>query len=589
MTIWILTITSLRQSRSTPMKRAQHLLFLTWAAAACGGDSGTGPVDETPVATVELSGVPTGTLAVGTTATLTATVRDASGNPLSGRSTTWSSSVPAVAGVAGGTVTAMDRGTTTITATAEGRSATATITVVSVASNIVMEYSSSTLLTGDTMHIVARAVDAQGRTVPEAGAPALSVSGAALTMNGSVFTGASVGTATVTASSGGLTRTAQIRVFPGGGDRVAALSRIDSLMIREIERLGIPAASIAVANAGRLVYARAYGYADTATKRIAATNQMYRIGSTSKPLTAVATLKLVQDGLLQLDQKPFVMLSDIPPRGGTEDPRLQQVTIRDLLQHSGGWNANRDVDDSVWAAVWRDQIVDQKVLAQYGRGVPLATAPGTSYAYSNFAYQVLGRVIEKVSGQSYEQYVRNSILTPAGVTAMKLGRTPLAQRDPLEVSCYDNLPLTTGMFGSGKWCDVVGEQEYAEASGSWIASAIDLVRWVSVVDGIPGPRADVLTAPTLATMVARPSFAPTGSYYALGWQIVPGTSGTVWTHAGAQTGGDGFVMKLGNGMVVAILGNLTRGYALSGASPDAAVIPLIQSLPAAAWPTGTVF
>ncbi len=564
------------------------------ALTACGGggDSAgvTPPVTSPPaaVASVELSGAPAGNLTAGATAVLSATTRDANGAILTGRSIVWSSSAPTVATVNNGTVTAVARGTATITASSEGRSAAAMVNVITLPARIELTYSSGLLLTGDTMTVSTRVLDAQGAVVPEAALPVITLSSVALTNASGLLTAAAVGNAILTATSGTLTRTALIRIFPGGGQRVSSLSRIDSLVVAEMERLKIPAASIAVSNGGRLLYARAYGYADTATKRIAAPNQLYRIGSTTKPLTAVATLKLIQDGLLRLDDKPFTMLTDIPPRGGTEDPQLAQITVRDLLQHTTGWNANRAVDDTMWAGVWRDRVLNPKLLASYGRGVRLNVTPGTAYAYTNYSFQVLGRLIERVTGQSYETYVRSAILTPAGVTTMKLGRTPLSLRDPLEVSCYDNLSTTTGQFGAGKWCDVVGEQEYSEASGSFIASSTDMLRWMSVVDGVVGTRPDVLSAATITTMTGRPSYAgSTGAYYALGWQVVPEAGGNYWTHSGAQVGGDGVVGKLPNGLSFSILANLTRGMGTGGGTLDQALVPLIRSIPV--WPTGTSF
>ena len=574
---------------------------------ACGGGSdGTTPPPAPPpappppapptVATVTLAGVPAGALPSGATVTLTATALDAAGLVVGGRPVTWTSDAPAVATVAGGVVTAVDRGSTAITATVDGRSASATIAVVTPAARIALAPAGGVLLPGDTLHLDARVLDARGRPAPEAGTPTLAVAAPGVaTLAGGVLTAVAPGTATVTATLGALTATTRLAVHPGGGTRVGALAALDSVAVAELARLAIPAASVAVARGGRLLFARAYGWADTATRRMAAVGHLFRVGSTSKPLTAVAVLRLVQEGRLRLDDRPFTMLDDLLPRAGHgEDPRLAQVTVRDLLQHSAGWHESRAVDDSLWRAVSRDGLLEPRQFLRYGRSVPLATSPGTAYAYTNMGYVVLGRLVERVTGIPYAQWVRESILRPAGAEGMVFGRTPLAQRDPREVACHDGLPATTGRFGTGRTCDVTPVQEYADASGAWVASATDMARWISITDGAPGgagARADVLTPETVAAMTARPAHATSGAaggaYHALGWQVVPEAGGATWVHTGAQAGGDGYVARLADGTVVVILANLTRGRGTGGASLDAALVPAIRRV--AAWPAGTPF
>src|SRR5690606_6107892 len=108
----------------------------------------------------------------------------------------------------------------------------------------------------------------------------------------------------------------------------------------------------------------------------------------------------------------------------------RDITVRDLLYHTGGWNQNRDVDQTIFAALLASHDMDPRAIVASGRGVRLASDPGTRHAYVNYGYLVLGLMIERATGQSYEQWVRENILTPAGITGMKLGYTPVATRDP---------------------------------------------------------------------------------------------------------------------------------------------------------------
>lgn len=571
-----------------------QFVILLWTFSACGGggDGGVTPPPPPPaaVATVEIGGNSAASLAGGETRILTATLRDASGNVLTGRSVSWQSSSNAVATVASGVVTGVGQGTATITAISEGTSGTTDVNVVFVPAAIQITRSSSFLITGDTLQVGARVVDDGGRVVPDQDVTfSIDNEMIASAETSGLMTALGPGLATVTASAGSITETFSLTIHPGGGTRIAPLSVIDSIIIAEKTRLNVPAVSIAIAHNGALVYARSYGYADTTTKRVAEPEQMYRVGSVSKVLTAAAVMKLVQEGQLSLDAKPFVMLDNIQPRAGYgEDPRLVNVTVRDLLQHSAGWHENRAVDDTVYAALWRDLIFDNVEIARYGRSVLLANDPGTRFAYTNYGYQALGRLIEKVTGQSYEAYVKSAILDPAGIVSMKLGRTPLAERDPLEVSCYDGGPVTTGIYGTGKYCDVTPVQEYAEASGAWVASATEMVRWLSVVDGYPGARADVLSAATLTEMTARPEaiFPGSGYYYALGWEVDGSAGDQWWQHAGAQSGGDGYMARMRDGVLLTILTNRSRPSAVEDLL-DRKIRPLVASI--TAWPAGTPF
>lgn len=577
------------------MRRAPAILIVLLAACGGGGES-TGPGNGggggggTPaaVASVTIGGAPSGSLTVGATAALTATARDAGGNALSGRAVSWTSSDANVASVdGGGTVRGVAPGAAQITATVEGRTASVSIVVAApVPASIELARGTSYLVAGDTMRITARVLDAGGQQIANPGTVAFTTSNAAVaTVNGSGdVTAVGPGTATITATLGTLTRTAALTVVAGAGQRVASMSAIDSAVIEGMKRLGIPGAQVAITRDDRLVFSRAYGWADTAAKRPVALNTMFRVGSTSKPLTAVAIMKLVQDGRLSLDDKVFTVLNTVTPVAGrTEDPRVADLTVRHLLSHTQGYNANREVDDSTWRYVSRDRIFDYTMLARLGRSTKFVGAPGAAYAYNNFGYILLGRVLEKVTGKSYEAAVRELILDPAGVpAAMQLGRTQLSLRHPLEATCYDSQAPVAGVYGTGKWCDVMPEQEYAEASGQWVASATDMVRWLSVVNGVAG-RADILNAATVTAMLARPTSYP----YALGWGVTGSGATAEWSHSGAQRGGDGFVLRRADGVGLVVLANLTRNLAPAGQELDAAVRQALNGV--TSWPTGTAF
>jgi D-alanyl-D-alanine carboxypeptidase len=99
----------------------------------------------------------------------------------------------------------------------------------------------------------------------------------------------------------------------------------------------IPGGALAVSNKGALIYARGFGYADTASLTAVQPDSLFRTASISKVFTAAVVLKLIEDGQLQADQPAFALLSDLKPASGkTINPELAQITIRELLNHTSG-------------------------------------------------------------------------------------------------------------------------------------------------------------------------------------------------------------------------------------------------------------
>ena len=568
-------------------------LGLALLLTACGSSGPTTPNPPAPppvaVATVTLSGAPAGPLAPGATATLTAVLRDAASNALSGRTIAWSSTAPTVATVSGGTVIAVGVGVTTISATSEGQSASVDITVALIPASVLIGRSSSFILTGDTLQLTGQVLSTTGQVIPGATVTLTVEQPAIAGLAGATLTGLTPGQATVRATAGALSTTAAITVFPGAGVRVPMLSRLDSVVISEMIRLGEPGGAVAVVKDGRLVFSRTYGYADSAAKRIPTQFDKWRIGSATKPLTALGIMKLVQNGQLTLDEPAAARLGAVPVLPGkTQDPRFANITIRQLLNHSAGWNPNRNVDDSVFAYLYTAATVDPIQLSRVGRGVPLVNDPGTVHAYTNYAYLLLGRIIEQVTGQNYQAWMQANVLAPVGIGGMKLGVTPIAQRDPLEVVPYDRRASTVGFYGVGSWPNVGAAQEYAEAAGQWIGSSMDLARVLAALDG-NATRPDLLSAGSLSTMWTRPAvlFPGSGNYYSLGWENTAVTGGFAREHPGGQDGGDSWISLFPNGAGIAVQFNLTRGQGNGGGTAEGAIRSVFGSI--TTWPAFDLF
>ena len=114
----------------------------------------------------------------------------------------------------------------------------------------------------------------------------------------------------------------------------------DGAMRALISKHGLPGGQLAVAADGRLLLSRGYGYADIERRQRVRPDSLFRIGSVSKTLTAVAILTLVDRGLLRLDDKAFRILDHLAPASARQpDPRFGDITIQDLLQHAAGWDS----------------------------------------------------------------------------------------------------------------------------------------------------------------------------------------------------------------------------------------------------------
>jgi N-acyl-D-amino-acid deacylase len=224
-------------------------------------------------------------------------------------------------------------------------------------------------------------------------------------------------------------------------------------------------------------------------------------------------------------------------------------------------------------------------------GQPLSFEPGTRYAYSNFGYAVLGRIIEKVSGQSYEQFVKDAVLTPAGATRMRLGRSLPAGRADGEVRYYDRSTLNSVYAGGGAVPAPYGgfHLEAMDAHGGWIASTIDLLRFATAVDG-RSTRPDVLTAASIGLMTAKPTsplWDGSALHYGLGWLVRPAEGN--WWHDGSLPGTASILVRTGSGLSWVALFNARDMMANSNfqAEIDGAMWQAVNGV--TAWPTHDLF
>jgi CubicO group peptidase (beta-lactamase class C family) len=318
---------------------------------------------------------------------------------------------------------------------------------------------------------------------------------------------------------------------------------------------------------GKLIYARGFGYADVENKTPVQPDALFRIASVSKTLTAVAIMKLVEEGKLDLDDHVAPFIAHLTPApGSTVDPRWEQITIRHLLNHTGGWDRNKpnggfdpmDRPAIAAAAVGAQAPASAETLIRYMRGMPLDFNPGDRFAYSNFGYATLGRVIERVTGMPYEEYVRAFVLQPVGAHRTRSGKSRMRDALPDEVKYYMpwepglglTLPLVPSVFpGEGTVPVNYGgyHLEAMDASGAWVSSTVDLLRFLAGVDG-QASRPDILNAETVARMTSTgPTVCANGTcYWACGWLVRPTQADATWSHGGTLPGTTGMLVRTYN-------------------------------------------
>jgi len=348
-------------------------------------------------------------------------------------------------------------------------------------------------------------------------------------------------------------------------DETAGFLNYDHTMSAFMEQHRFPGASLAVTNRGKLVFAKGYGYADVATGEKVGTDSLFRIASISKPITAVAILQLRERGKLQLDDKVFSLLGINAVSEGKDgsDPRLSQITVQHLLQHRGGWDRNLSFDAMFKSVSFAEQKgvsppASHDVVIQAMLNQPLDFSPGERYAYSNFGYCLLGRVIEHLSGMSYEAFVKQNVLDPIGATGMRLGATRLDGRLKKEVRYYH--PGTgTSVFKSdlkqevphpyGSWY-----LEAMDSHGGWLASASDLAKFAAAFDD--PANCPILSQDSIVLMHQRPSgaagYQQDGKekpvYYSLGWSNrVIGTDAVNHWHTGSLPGTSAILIRRHDG------------------------------------------
>lgn len=369
------------------------------------------------------------------------------------------------------------------------------------------------------------------------------------------------------------------RTFRVTGTENIGFEQIDAAMETYMRNGLISRGALAITDPqGRLVLARGYTWDSTDTTDTEPTD-IFRIASVSKSVTAVAIMALLEDESdLDLDAPVAELLSDWEWCGlgclkcqlfDCDDPFWPSITYRHLLSHHAGiirWaggsegdpmGADRDVRDRL-NALNGDNAVTLPVslddIHTFMRTQGFDVAPGTSsaYAYSNYGYSLLGRIIEQATGMTYEDYVQDRILDPLCIQRMQIGTADGDAEN--EVEYHDAMyqyRRTVMEEDDEKWVPRAyggGNIANYDAHGGWIASAIDLAAFTSSLrdpDNSP-----ILSSASINSMWSAPTYDSTRQY-GLGWSL---DTDHVF-HSGSISGTRSLIVRWDNGATYSVVFN----------------------------------
>lgn len=321
----------------------------------------------------------------------------------------------------------------------------------------------------------------------------------------------------------------------------STLAKMDKGIMDYMQYWNIKGASVSIMRNDSLVYSKGYGWADKEKKIEMTPRHILRLASVSKLITATGIMVLQERGLLTLDDKVFGpegILCDSLFTASITDSNYYKITVEDLMRHKGGFTTN--AGDPMFST--RDIILQNRlksppdhntlVKIQLRRRLPFE--PGTSQSYSNFGYLLLSMIIEKVTGEDYENWIQENVLKPAGCMDMHIGNNYYAERLENESKYYvqPNDSPVPEYNNSGRMvtrCYGGNDIRALSGAGAWVASTAELARFVASIDARPEVP-DIISEESVRRMTEY--FDP--ETYSLGWNDTKPTG--EWTRTGTFSG-----------------------------------------------------
>ncbi|HKP85300.1 MAG TPA: serine hydrolase [Blastocatellia bacterium] len=332
--------------------------------------------------------------------------------------------------------------------------------------------------------------------------------------------------------------------------------QLEPMIEQAMRQGGVPGFAIAVVQNQKVVYAAGFGLRNLNNKNEKITPQsLFHMASITKPFVATSIMQMVEQGKISLDA-PLVKYL---PYFRMRDERYKAITIRQMLSHVSGMP---DVEDYEWDKPQYDDGALERYVRSLG-GLSLIADPGTKFQYSNMAYEILGDVIAKVSGESFEDYVKRHILEPLGMRSSTL---LVKQADPRLLTSPHVLDDSYEVAVSR----VFPYNRMHSPSSTLYSNVLDMSRWAMANMNrgeLDGKR--ILQASTYDVM-----WKPAGDGWkqiGISWFLREYKGRRVVAHGGGDTGfRSNLVMLPGEGIAVVMMSNYDGPSAL-GAITNAAL------------------
>lgn len=313
---------------------------------------------------------------------------------------------------------------------------------------------------------------------------------------------------------------------------------------------GLKGVSLSVMRNDSLLYSKGYGWADD--KEPMEPGHIMRMASVSKLITAVGIMILQERGMLTLKDQVFGpggILDDSLYNAAISDSLYKKITVEDLLRHKGGFS--KKGGDPMFSTRWImmqnqwKEVPTKEQLTTVQLGRPLKFEPGTWQEYSNYGYLALSMVIEKLSGMSYEDFIQENVLIPAGCVSFKIAGNYYADKHPGEVRYYvqkDDEPAEEFNNSGRKVPRCYGGNNVTGllGAGAWVGSTPELALLVASIDGKPEVP-DIISEASVKAMTEY--FDP--DTYSLGWNDTKPTG--EWTRTGTFAGTSALVKYFPDG------------------------------------------
>lgn len=370
------------------------------------------------------------------------------------------------------------------------------------------------------------------------------------------------------------------------------LENIDRRVKNYMTQWALHGVSLAVMKNDSLVYAKGFGEADDGEPMTP--GHILRMASVSKLVTAVGIMVLREEGSLSLDDKVFGpngILNDSIYTSAIRDTSYYSITVEHLLRHQGGFS--RAGGDPMFSTRWLmmqnhwTEVPTQEQLTVTQLKRRLNFKPGTSNSYSNYGYLALSMVIERLSGQSYEEFIQDRVLRPAGCVDFHIAGNYYDDKRPNEVRYYvqwDDEPanefnnsgnMVTRSYGGNNVTGLSG-------AGAWAASTPELALLVASIDGRPEVP-DIINEESVALMTEYID----ENTYSLGWNDTHPNKG--WTRTGTFAGTSALIKYFPDGECYVFITN-TSTYKGPGLSRyTAELFDKIRSSCSSAYPKRNLF